>query len=85
MPIEELSPEAQQMLDRLKAAKEDQRTHHAGSIEYLECARAMLSQLCAVCSPEHMPGRYRSREVIRRKAEALQFHVRDLLSEINPK
>jgi hypothetical protein len=80
----ELSTEAQQILDRLKAAKADQRTYHAETIEFLACVRAILAQLCAVCSPEHLPGRYRSRQVVRGQAEALRYHIADLEKEINP-
>jgi uncharacterized protein (DUF58 family) len=81
---EELSPEAQKILDRLKAAKADQRNYHAETIEFLQAARAVLVQLCQVSSPEHLPGRYRSRQVVRNQAQALIYHVADLEKEINP-
>jgi hypothetical protein len=45
-----LYPEAKELLERLKAAKADQRTAHAEAIEFLACVRAVLAQLGAVCT-----------------------------------
>jgi hypothetical protein len=81
---QELSAEAKALLDRLKAAKQDQRTHHAETLEFLQCVQTILGQVCQVCTPEHLPGRYRSRSVVLGQAQALRYHIADLRAEIDP-
>jgi hypothetical protein len=80
----ELSPEARALIERLAAAKQDQRGDHMQALEVLERARDFLAELGRATSPTALPGPYKARGDVQMHAQSLLKAIGKLQRELDP-